>query len=87
MTVEQLSDWHRALLDFEREWPTGRSGKDEAMRTQLSLSPARYYQVLGSVIETEPALRYDPLLVTSLLRARENRITTREQRITPSTGS
>jgi len=87
MADEELSDWHREILEFERAWPAGRAGKDEAMRTQLSLSPARYYQVLGSVIETEPALRYDPLLVTSLLRNRENRISTREQRITPSTGS
>ncbi len=87
MASHELTDEHRALLDFEREWPIGRAGKDEAIRTQFSLSPARYYQVLGFVIETESALKYDPLLVKSLLRAREDRVQTRDHRITPPTGS
>jgi hypothetical protein len=87
MASDDLSDEHRALLEFERDWPIGRAGKDEAIRTQFGLTPARYYQVLGFVIETEPALKYDPLLVTSLLRARDHRLRARRQRITPPNGS
>lgn len=87
MATEDLADEHRALLDFEREWSIGQAGKDEAIRTQFGLTPARYYQVLGFVIETEPALKYDPLLVTSLLRARDKRLRARQQRITPTNGS
>ena len=87
MATEDLTDEHRALLDFERDWPIGRAGKDEAIRTQFALTPARYYQVLGFVIETESALKYDPLLVTSLLRARDQRLRSRSQRITPTNGS
>ena len=87
MATNELSVEHRELLEFEREWPVSRAGKDEAIRTQFGLSPARYYQVLGSVIETESALKYDPLLVKGLLRSREHRQTSRENRITPSTGS
>ena len=87
MASHELTEEHRALLDFERDWPVGKAGKDEAIRTQFSLSPARYYQVLGSVIETESALKYDPLLVKSLLRAREDRLKSRDERITPPTGS
>jgi hypothetical protein len=87
MASEELTDEQRALLEFERDWPIGRAGKDEAIRTQFALTPARYYQVLGFVIETEPALKYDPLLVTSLLRARDQRYRARSQRITPTNGS
>jgi hypothetical protein len=87
MATEDLTDEHRALLDFERDWPIGRAGKDEAIRTQFALTPARYYQVLGFVIETESALKYDPLLVTGLLRARDRRLRARQQRITPTNGS
>jgi len=87
MATQDLTDEHRALLDFERDWPIGRAGKDEAIRTQFALTPARYYQVLGFVIETESALKYDPLLVTSLLRARDQRLRFRSQRITPTNGS
>ena len=87
MATEELTEEHRALIDFERDWPIGRAGKDEAIRTQFALTPARYYQVLGFVIETESALKYDPLLVTSLLRARDDRLRARSHRITPPNGS
>lgn len=40
------------------------------MRAELSLAPARYYQLLGRLIDSADALAYDPLLVHRLRRLR-----------------
>lgn len=65
-----LSDRDRSLLDFEARW-TGHSGaKEEAVRAELSLTPARYYQLLGRLIDSAEAVAYDPLLVHRLRRLR-----------------
>jgi hypothetical protein len=70
------------LLNFEATW-VGKSKalKEEAMRTDLGLPPARYYQLLGRVIETREALTTNPVLVHHLLRVRETRRTTRARRV------
>ena len=83
----ELTDDQRAMLIFERDWQVPEPGKDEAIRTQFGLSPARYYQVLSSLIATEPALKFDPLLVKRLLRQQDERRRSRERRITPHTES
>lgn len=68
-----LTDRDRALLDFESQWQRHGGAKEEAVRRELSLTPARYYQLLGRVIETADALAYDPLLVHRLRRLRDAR--------------
>lgn len=87
MADAELPEEHMAMLEFERDWPLKRAGKDEAIRTQFEISPARYYQVLGSVIATEAALKFDPLLVKRLIRQQDDRQRSRTARITPSTRS
>ena len=87
MADAELEDTHIAMLEFERDWPAKRAGKDEAIRLQFRMSPSRYYQVLGSVIATEAALKFDPLLVKRLIRQKEDRQRSRTARITPSPGS
>ncbi|WP_458042339.1 MULTISPECIES: DUF3263 domain-containing protein [Bacteria] len=63
----------RAILDFEAEWRRHVGAKEEAIRAELDLAPARYYQLLGRLIETEAALAYDPMLVKRLRRVRDQR--------------
>jgi len=68
-----LSDRDRALLDFEAEWRRHAGAKEEAIRADLGLSPARYYQLLGRLIDTVEALEHDPMLVKRLRRVRDAR--------------
>jgi hypothetical protein len=64
--------WHH-ILDFERDWWKLGMPKELAIRDRLSLSPARYYQLLGRIIEMPEALHHDPMLVRRLRRLREAR--------------
>lgn len=82
-----LSDRDRTLLDFEARWQRHAAAKEEAVRTELNLSPARYYQLLGRLIDTGDAVAYDPLLVHRLRRLRDARERERAARAALSTGS
>ena len=73
----------RAILDFEREWWQHPGAKEDAIRQTFGLSPARYYQVLGKLMDSEAALAYDPMLVKRLQRVREDRRTLRQKRVNP----
>ncbi len=73
----------RAILDFEREWWQHPGAKEDAIRQTFGLSPARYYQLLGKLMDSEAALAYDPMLVKRLQRVREDRRSSREKRVNP----
>jgi hypothetical protein len=75
-----LSDRDLALLDFERRWWHHAGAKEAAIRSEFSLSAARYYQLLNAVIDLPGALRHDPMLVKRLLRARDARTRARAAR-------
>ncbi|MDY0910841.1 DUF3263 domain-containing protein [Microbacterium sp. CFBP9034] len=68
-----LSDRDRALLSFEGEWRRHAGAKEEAIRAELGMSPARYYQLLGRLIDTPEAQAHDPMLVKRLRRLRDAR--------------
>ena len=68
-----LSERERAILDFERSWWTVPGPKEAAIRERFDLSAARYYQVLGALLESPDALDYDPLVVRRLRRLRDRR--------------
>lgn len=68
-----LSDRDRALLDFENAWTRHVGAKEEAIRAELQIGPARYYQLLGRLIDTAEAQAYDPMLVGRLRRLRDQR--------------
>lgn len=70
----------RAILDFERRWQQHVGAKEEAIRAELALTPTRYYQLLGRVIDTGAALEYDPMLVKRLRRMRDTREAARQAR-------
>lgn len=78
-----LSDRDRALLAFEAEWRRHAGAKEEAIRAELGISPARYYQLLGRLIDTADAQAHDPMLVKRLRRIRDARA---EARIARASG-
>jgi len=75
-----LSERDIEILDFEREWWHHAGAKEAAIRSQFSLSAARYYQLLNAVIDLPAALRHDAMLVKRLLRARDARTQARSAR-------
>ena len=83
MPSAPLNELELAVLDFEREWLNGPAVKEQAIRSQFGLSGARYYQILGRLIESPTALAYDPLLVRRLLRTRDERRERRAARTRP----
>jgi hypothetical protein len=75
-----LSERDIRILDFEREWWQHVGAKEAAIRSQFSISAARYYQLLNAVIDLPGALRHDAMLVKRLLRARDARTQARSAR-------
>ncbi|MHC2998765.1 DUF3263 domain-containing protein [Microbacterium sp. HJ5] len=75
-----LSDRDLAILAFEAEWRRHAGAKEEAIRAELGLAPARYYQLLGRLIETADAQAHDPMLVKRLRRLRDARAQARAGR-------
>jgi hypothetical protein len=78
-----LSERDLAVLEFERRWWKHAGAKEQAIRDQFGLSAARYYQVLGRVIESPAALVHDPMLVRRLQRVRAARLAARANRAAP----
>ncbi|MCW4386143.1 DUF3263 domain-containing protein [Salinibacterium sp. SYSU T00001] len=61
------------ILDFERREWNHSGAKEEAIRVELGLTAARYYQRLNAVIDSPAALAHDPMLVRRLRRLRDSR--------------
>ncbi len=76
-----LTDRDKAILTLEAAWPRHGGMKEETIREKLGLSSARYYQLLGRLIDTEAALEFDPLLVRRLRRLRDSRAAQRTSRM------
>jgi hypothetical protein len=66
-----LTDLDRRILDFEAQWRRHAGAKEEAIRADLGMSPARYYQLLVRLIDTADAQEHDPMLVKRLRRMRD----------------
>lgn len=82
-----LSDRDRALLDFESRWTRHGAAKEEAVRRELGLAPARYYQLLERLVDDQDALAHDPMLVHRLRRLRDARERERRARAGNRTAS
>lgn len=76
-----LTDRDRAFLAFEAEWRRHGGAKEEAIRSEFDLSPARYYQLLGRLIDSPDAIAHDPMLVRRLRRARDAAAADRSARL------
>jgi hypothetical protein len=68
-----LSDFERAILDFERGWVLETGSKDAAIKERLGVSPSAFYRMRRALIDTDDALAYDPLLVRRLRRDGDDR--------------
>ena len=68
------------VLAFERQWWRHAGAKEQAIREAFGLSAARYYQILGALIDSPAALAHDPMLVKRLQRVRDSRTAARAQR-------
>ncbi|HEV7811792.1 MAG TPA: DUF3263 domain-containing protein [Leifsonia sp.] len=75
-----LGERDRSILAFERQWWRHAGAKEQAIREEFGLSAARYYQLLGALIDSPAALHHDPMLVKRLLRLRDARMAARSTR-------
>ncbi len=79
-TTGGMRERDQQILSFERQWWKHAGAKEQAIRDAFEMSATRYYQVLNSLIDTEAALAYDPLLVKRLRRLRAARQRARSAR-------
>jgi hypothetical protein len=77
----ELTERDEAILAFERQWWRHAGAKEQAIRQDFGLSAARYYQLLGALIDSPAALARDPMLVKRLQRLREARTAARRARM------
>ncbi|MDR1294299.1 MAG: DUF3263 domain-containing protein [Bifidobacteriaceae bacterium] len=75
-----LSERDRGILMFERQWWRYEGPKEEAIRNLFGVDATRYYQILGTLIDTREALVFDPQLVKRLRRLRSARQRSRSAR-------
>ncbi|HZL80991.1 MAG TPA: DUF3263 domain-containing protein [Demequina sp.] len=71
--VASLSERDERILAFERQWWKFAGSKEDAVREEFGMSATEYYQVLNALIDSEPALAHDPMLVKRLRRMRASR--------------
>lgn len=72
------------LIDFAAAHPGGVGGATgELIRSELGVTPVRYLQLLNRAIQTDDALRHDPITTHRLRRLAEQRARTREARTNP----
>jgi hypothetical protein len=71
--MNDLDERAQRVLEFERTWWGHSGAKELGIRREFGWTPARYYQVLNAVIDTEVAVQYDPVLVGRLREVREPR--------------
>ncbi|MCL1898583.1 MAG: DUF3263 domain-containing protein [Micrococcales bacterium] len=76
----ELAGLDRQVLMFERQWWRFEGSKDQAINEFFGMDSARYYQVLGRLIDTEQALAFDPQLVKRLRCQRLRRQSQRSAR-------
>lgn len=60
------------LLTFAKANPN-LHGRDDAIRIELGLTPARYHQLLNRLVHTQQALDIDPQTTNRLRRIRAER--------------
>lgn len=75
-----LDDRQVRVLAFEARAWRHPGAKADAIRDEFGISAARYYRILGELIDSPAALRRDPMLVKRLQRMREARQAARTRR-------
>jgi hypothetical protein len=75
-----LSKLEIEMLDFERTWWRYAGVKESSIKELFNLTPPAYYQLLNNLIDRDPALIADPILVKRLRRLRDQRTSSRSSR-------
>lgn len=78
-----VTDAELAVLELEREFWKYPGAKEATIQYRFGWTPARYYQVLNSLIDRPDALAADPVTVNRLRRLRDKR---RQKRNAPTSG-
>ncbi|GAB3124907.1 DUF3263 domain-containing protein [Glaciibacter psychrotolerans] len=81
---DELSERDKAILAFENAQAHHAGDKEQAIRAEFSVSAARYYQLLGALIDSPGARAHDPMLVKRLQRMRDARAQARARRSLPT---
>ncbi|MBC3178306.1 DUF3263 domain-containing protein [Corynebacterium lujinxingii] len=66
-----LTDTDLAVLRFAARAPRSLGAREDAIRTELGMSPIRYYQRLNILLDNSEALAAEPQLVRRLQRLRD----------------
>ncbi|MGR0220956.1 DUF3263 domain-containing protein [Agromyces sp. ZXT2-6] len=72
------------ILAFEARAWRDPARKADAIRDELGMPAARYYRLLGDLVDDPAALRHDPMLVKRLQRQRDARAAARAERAIPA---
>jgi hypothetical protein len=65
--ISMLDSEERAILEFERGWWTLHGPKDQMIEFVLGLTSYAYYERLLRLVQSNEAMRYDPLTVKRVL--------------------
>ena len=76
----QLTELELKVLEFEQKWWSYAGTKESSIRELFDLTPARYAELLNSLIDRQEALAASPMLIKRLRRMREARIEERQSR-------
>ena len=68
-----LTSTQKAVLQFENRWWRGAGAKQRAIRDELGLTEARYYQELAQLLDNPAAYEAQPALMQRLRQARDER--------------
>ncbi len=68
-----LDERSQRILALEGQWWKYAGAKEQAISELFSIPAANYYQLLNTLIDTEAAVAYDPMLVKRLRRLRSTR--------------
>jgi hypothetical protein len=75
-----LTELEMSVLEFESKWWKYAGTKESSIRELFDLTPARYAELLNSLIDREEALAASPMLIKRLRRMREARLEERQSR-------
>lgn len=62
------------LLDFEARWPRHTAAKDNRIRDELGITPARFYQQLHRAARSIEGQAHDPITSHRLIFGRLSRV-------------
>jgi hypothetical protein len=83
-STDGLDEREVRILAFEARAWRDPARKADAIRDELGMPAARYYRLLGGLVDDPAALRHDPMLVKRLQRQREARAEARAGRAIPT---